>query len=165
MSAKRHGRNKIKLPAMIAWLALAGSAHAQTVDSVIAQAATEIRATPDERAQTVRMSELLASLGERPKGSLTDDDINDLGALAAGANINVADMATRVLGCEGARATFVLPVLERRLTDTLVNKPAFYSGVQSDEFLRVAIWRIRTNTTCDRPTPDVMSRVSPVAVG
>jgi hypothetical protein len=155
------------LPAVMAWLALAVSAQAQSAfaQTVIGRAATDIRSAPDERTQNVVMSRLIATVGDTPRGSLTDDDISDLGALAGGGNIYVADMATRMLGCEGARATFVLPLLERRLTDVVVNKPPFYSGIQSDEFLRIAIWRIRTNTTCDKPTPDVMHRVSPTAVG
>jgi hypothetical protein len=159
----------VTLPALAVWLALAASAHAQSQaqpgDSVIGQAATDIRTAPDERTQNVVMSQLIATLGDTPRAGLTDNDITDLGALARGGNLYVADMATQMLGCEGARARFVLPMLEHRLTDAVVNKPPFYSGIQSDEFLRIAIWRIRTNTTCDRPTPDVMSRVSPVAVG
>ena len=153
------------LAGFAAWLAVSAPASAQSVDSPVAQAATDIRSAPDERAQNVRMRQLVATLGDTPRTGMTDEDLSDLGALAGGPNTYVADMATTMLGCAGARATFVLPTLERRLTDVMVNPPAFYSGVQSDEFLRVAIWRIRTNTTCDRPTPDVMSRVSPVAVG
>lgn len=165
MSAKRQRRNNGTLTALAASLALCGVAQAQSIESPVAQAATDIRALPDERAQNVRMTELVAALGERPAGLLNDNDLADLSGLATGANPYVADMATTLLGCQGARARFVLPVLEKRLTSVMVSPAPFYSGVQSDEFLRVAIWRIRTNTTCDKPTPDVMHRVSPTAVG
>ena len=173
MSAKRHRRNNTKLPALGAWLALFGivcgaapqAAYAQSLASPVAEAADAIRSTPDQRAQTVRMSQLVAALSDRTLTRLTEEDISDLSVLAAGSNVPVADMATTLLGCEGARATFVLPLLERRLSENLVNPPAFYSGVQSDEYLRIAIFRIRSDKTCDKPTPDVMSRVSPVGVG
>ncbi len=140
-------------------------AFVRAADSPVSRATLDIRAMPDPHSQNARMTQLIATMGAAPGGSLSEDDIADLGALADGDNFYVATMAAGLLGCAGARAGFFLPTLHARLGEAQMDTPLVGNGVWSEDILRAAIWRIQTNTACDRPIPDPHNRVSPVVSG